>query len=251
MSLLSKIFRKKEKLIKFDYSLLQTDMHSHLIPAIDDGSRSIDDSLFLIQGLADLGYKNIVTTPHTMSDYYKNTLEIINAGLQTVQKAVAEKGINVTINAASEYYVDFDFIQKIGNEKLLTFGDNYILIEFSFANPPQNIHDVIFELQTNGYKPVLAHPERYLYWSKNLQMYESFRDKDVLLQTNLLSLAGMYSPEAKHIAEYLVNNDMADFLGTDMHNSNHLKWLQNLHVKESIAKKIADHKWINPTIIMQ
>lgn len=248
MSVIANIFKKKEKLIKFDFSILKTDMHSHLIPNIDDGSKSIEDSLFLIKGLINLGYKNIITTPHIMSDFYKNTPEIINNGLYKLQKAIDDNNIDIKINAAAEYYIDFEFTQKIDNEQLLTFGNNYVLIECSFVNPPQNINEVIFKLQTSGYKPILAHPERYIYWLKDLKQYEYLKDRDVLFQVNILSLIGMYSADSKHIAEYLIKNEMVDFLATDLHNDRHLKLLSNMHVKESIANKIKKHTWLNASI---
>lgn len=249
MSFWSKIFKKKEALVPFDFSLLAVDMHSHLIPAIDDGAESIEKSLTLINGLINLGYKGLVTTPHIMSDFYRNTPEIIESGLKKVRAKLQEKKINIPIAAAAEYYIDFDFAQKIGKEKLLTFGSkNYILVECSFVNSPQNLNEVIFNLQTSGYKVVLAHPERYLYWYKNRKIYEDLKERGVLFQVNILSLAGMYSAEAKELAEYLIQNDMANFLATDLHNHHHLNILKNLKIKENIAKKIEQTTWLNTTI---
>lgn len=249
MSFWSKIVKKKEPLVAFDFSLIAIDMHSHLIPAIDDGAENIETSLNLIDGLIGLGYKGLVTTPHIMSDFYRNTPEIIENGLQKLRAELQKHKINISIAAAAEYYIDFDFMQKIGKEKLLTFGSkNYILVECSFVNSPQNLNEVIFNLQTSGYKVVLAHPERYLYWYKNRKMYEDLKERGVLFQVNILSLAGMYSAETKELAEHLIQNDMANFLATDLHNHHHLNVLRNMKIKHSIAKKIEQTTWLNTTI---
>lgn len=249
MTFWSKIFKKKELFVPFNFSLLRVDMHSHLIPGIDDGAENIEKSLSLINGLIGLGYKGLVTTPHIMSDFYKNTPEIIQSGLEEVRATLKKHDLKISIDAAAEYYIDFDFIQKIGKEKLLTFGNkNYILVECSFVHPPQNLNEVVFNLQTSGYKVVLAHPERYLYWYKNRKVYLDLKEREVLFQINILSLANMYSHQAKELAEYFIQNDMANFLATDLHNHHHLNILKNLKIKQSIAKKIEQTAWLNPTL---
>lgn len=238
MGLLSNIFSKREPMLPFDLSFLKNDIHSHLIPGIDDGAKTIDDSLILAQGFVDLGYSRVVTTPHIMSDYYKNTPRIINDGLDYLHKNLVDNGINLKVEAAAEYYVDYEFVAKIGKEELLTFGDNYILIEFSFVEPPKAFKEAIFELQANGYKPVLAHPERYIYWHKDLSVYEELKTRDVLFQMNILSLIGIYSSSVAHVAEQLIKNKMIDWLGCDLHNSYQLEQLKNLKLKSGIIENI-------------
>ena len=202
--------------------LLKTDVHSHLIPGIDDGSTSVEDSLNIIRGLHSLGYSKLITTPHIMSDFYRNTPEIILAGLEDVRAAVAREGIPVELEAAAEYYCDYEFEKSIGEKKLLSFGDKYVLVELSYLNPSDNFDSVTFKLQLEGYKPVLAHPERYPYWYQSFNKYEEFRDKGVLLQINLASITGHYGSVAKRISERLIENNMVDFLGTDTHKMSHV-----------------------------
>lgn len=233
------LFKKKEPQIPFNFSTFRTDLHSHLIPGIDDGSKSLDDSELLARGLVELGYKNAITTPHIMSDFYKNNPEIIRSGLQHVTEMFQQKKLNLQIQAAAEYYIDFEFVAKIGKEELLTFGDNNILVEFSFVEPPKAFKEAFFALQTNGYKPILAHPERYLYWSKDRTALYELKDRDILFQTNILSLKGVYGPEVTDTTLDLIDKKMINFFGTDLHNQNQLEALKTLRIPQSLSEKIA------------
>jgi tyrosine-protein phosphatase YwqE len=248
MSLFKNIFKKKEPWVPFNLSFLGTDIHSHLIPAIDDGSKSMEDSLLLAKGLVDLGYKNAVTTPHIMSDYYRNTPEIISSGLTEINNAFEANQIPLGVKGAAEYYIDYEFITKVGKEKLLTFGDNYILVEFSFVEPPRAINEAFFVLQTNGYKPVLAHPERYSYWHLNPKELFELKDRDVLFQVNLLSLIGIYGEGSAKMGETLIENSMVEWLGTDLHNQHQLELLKKFKLKESFAHKVNGSKFLNQTL---
>ena len=210
-------FRKK-KLDPLDFTVLKTDMHSHLIPLIDDGSQSEKESIQIISELKNLGFSKIITTPHTMSDYYKNTPEIIKNGENQVLEELKRVNLEIEFDSASEYYVDYDFRQQIVKNSLLTFGSKYLLIEFPFVDEPKDIDDIIFQLQLSGYNVVLAHPERYLYYTnKDLK---KFSEKGVLLQLNLLSITGYYSDQVRKNAENLIKDDLISFVGTDCHNMN-------------------------------
>lgn len=248
MSLFGKIFKKKEVWVPFDLSFLQTDIHSHLIPGIDDGSKSMDDSLILSKGLQDLGYKKAITTPHIMSDYYRNTPEIIRSGMDQVKKEFTSHNINLEVNAAAEYYIDYEFITNIGKTELLTFGDNYILVEFSFAEPPRAIKEAFFELQTNGYKPILAHPERYIYWHDNPRDLFELKNRDVLFQINLLSLMGLYGEAPAKMGEMLLNNSLVEWLGSDLHNEHQLNLLKEFKIPEKVAETIQSQTFLNQTL---
>ena len=229
-----------------DFSVLHTDMHSHLIPSIDDGSQCLDESLDLILALNDLGFSKIITTPHTMSDFYKNTPEIINNGKEEVKKELKRLNINVEFEASSEYYVDYEFQQKINSGKFLTFGSKYILIEFPFIDNPKNIDEIIFQLQLSGYNVVLAHPERYMYF--NLKDYKKFTDKGVFLQLNLLSITGYYSPEIKEKSKQLIENDLVSFVGTDCHNIRHAQKLKECFTNPLWHQLSKSEKLLNNTL---
>jgi len=248
MGFWDRFLRKKEHLVPFSLDRFGVDIHSHLIPGIDDGSKSLDESINLAKGFVGMGYRKIVTTPHIMSDFYRNTPEVILSGLSVLQEALVSEQIPLTVEAAAEYYIDFEFSKKIAREPLLTFGDKYVLVECSFVEPPKNIKEVIFELQTNGYKPILAHPERYPYWHRDKEMLFDLKNRDVLFQVNLLSLVGMYSLQVMQIAEYLLENNMVEWLATDLHNANQLAMLRSMQLKESVLKQINDSSFLNNTL---
>lgn len=243
------IFKRKKRLsTPVDLSALGCDIHSHLVPNIDDGSKSIEDSVNMITEFHQLGYKKIITTPHIMGDAYRNTPEIILGGLEKVKVALKQNNIPVDISAAAEYYLDFDFERKLDNEKLLTFGKNYLLFEVSYLNPPDNLYHVIFKMQTMGYKPVLAHPERYNFWHSEFETYESIIDKGVLLQLNINSLTGYYSPATKKIAELMIEKNMISMLGTDCHHTGHINLIKQVVYEPHLQKLIESGKLLNNSL---
>ena len=211
--------KKEQNLEPLDFSALKTDIHSHLIPGIDDGSPDMETTVNLIKQMQKLGFTKLITTPHVMSDCFQNSSETILNGLADVRSELKIQNINIEIDAAAEYYIDYDFEQKIGKEKFLTFGDNYLLVELSFMEAPQNFYNIIFKLQLEGYKVVLAHPERYNYYQ--MKDYDDLVSRGVLLQINWLSLIGYYSPQIKSKTEDLIAKEIVSFVGTDCHNMNH------------------------------
>jgi tyrosine-protein phosphatase YwqE len=223
-------------------------MHSHLIPGIDDGSESLETSMQLIKGMVDLGYKKIITTPHIQGEFYKNTPEIILGGLEKVKRELNKNFIHVEMEAAAEYLIDEKFEEKYKNGNLLTFGDKYLLIEFSYFNEHPNWKKYFFDLQVEGYKIILAHPERYSYWFRFPAKYEEVKDRGVLFQMNLLSLSGYYTAEVKKVAEKLIDNGMIDLIGTDMHNNIYMQWTQTARSEIYLQKLIDSGKLLNNSL---
>jgi tyrosine-protein phosphatase YwqE len=221
-----------------DFSSVGTDIHSHLIPGIDDGVKTLEESIEMIRALSDMGYKKLVTSPHIMSDFFKNTPEIIHAGLEKVRAEIKRYAIPVELEAAAEYYLDEQFLQKIKEENLLTFGDRYVIFEVSYINPPDLLNSTIFELNIHGYKPILAHPERYPYWYSKFDEYYKIKEAGVLFQLNTNSLTGYYGPPAKKIAERMIDEKMIDFIGSDLHGQRHLDALKKV-VHEKYFWKLA------------
>ena len=214
---------------KLDLGWMQADMHSHLIPGIDDGSKSLEESLEMIVRMKDFGIKKIVTTPHIMSEFYKNTPEIILGGLEKVQKALKKESIDIEISAAAEYYLDEFFLEKVRNgEQLLTVHKNHVLVETGFVSKPLMLVEIFFEMEMNGYKPILAHPERYQYLAQDKKLLHEMIDRDIFFQLNLLSLTGFYSRHIQTFAELLVKEGRVKYLGTDAHNHRYLDALENL-----------------------
>jgi tyrosine-protein phosphatase YwqE len=250
MGLLDLFKRSKEETVPFDLSWLKVDMHSHLIPGIDDGSKTIEESLDLVRRLAGFGLKKIITTPHIMSEYYRNTPEIIAMGLEDLRKAVKNEGIPIEIDAAAEYYMDEVFLEKIqADQKLLTFGDDYILVETGFINKPQMLVDIIFHLEMSGYKPILAHPERYQYLLSDKKLLEELIERQMLFQLNLLSLTGFYSKQVKEFGEMLVERNVVALLGTDCHNARYLDMMETLPRNRKFYEKIQTLDLINPRLL--
>ncbi|MBV9963441.1 MAG: histidinol phosphatase [Parafilimonas sp.] len=220
-----------------DLSFIAADMHSHLLPALDDGLQSIDDAINFIKELKELGYQKLICTPHILSDVYPNSPETILPKLELVRNALKENNIDMQVEAAAEYMVDLDFENYMNEGKqLLTFGKNLILIEMSYAAASNNIENVIFQLKLKGLQPVLAHPERYNYYFGNLQVFQRFIDLGCYLQINILSLLGYYGDAAKNTAQNLLKKNMVTLVGTDMHHENHLNGLIDLASKKSFYK---------------
>lgn len=236
MGIFSRLFRKEKTLPPADISGLVCDFHSHLIPGIDDGAKTLDDSIEMIERFKKMGYSKVITTPHVMSDFYKNTPEIILGGLEKVRVELKNRNIDIEVEAAAEYYLDEHLSDKIKNRELLTFGDNYVLFELPFMSEPPNLSSIIFELQTSGYKPILAHPERYGFWYKEFKKFREMKDKGVHLQLNILSLIGHYSPETKKIAEQMIDEGLVTFLGSDCHNPMHQNLIEIARTKEYFHK---------------
>jgi protein-tyrosine phosphatase len=207
---------------------LRCDVHSHLIPGIDDGSPDLETSVRLIRGMMELGYKKIITTPHINADIFPNTPAIIRAGQIVVTEELRRQHIDVAFHAAAEYLMDERFSRLLAaGDPLLTLKDNLVLVELSFAVPAINLREILFDMQLKGYQPVLAHPERYLYFGANRKWYDQLRTIGCSFQLNLLSFSGHYGPESRRLAEYLIKKQYVDLLGTDMHHERHLEVLRS------------------------
>ncbi len=222
-------FFQKKNNAPADFSYLKVDMHSHLIPGIDDGAKTLEDSITMILQLKKLGFEKIITTPHIMGEYYPNTPEIIRTGLHDLKNALVERNISIKLEAAAEYYLD-DYFEKLldNKQELLTFSNNNLLVEFSTLSEPANAFDLIFQLKTRGYQPILAHPERYLYFDKSFENFEKIKSLGCDLQVNLLSLSGYYGKAQKKLGIKLIQSGMVDYLGTDLHRESQLKAFSNL-----------------------
>lgn len=232
---------------------LGADMHSHLLPGLDDGAETVAHSLDLLRELRQLGFRKLIMTPHVMGDFYKNTPEGIRAALAELRAAATEAGLDdVVLECAAEYYLDEWLGRKLAaGTELLTFGgeQRYLLFETSFLNEPLNLYSTIFELQASGYRPVLAHPERYVYYYGRFAELEKLRHQyGVLLQLNLNSLAGYYSPAARQVAEKLIDNGLIDFVGTDTHHLRHTEALARKTVTASYFRKLLALPLLNSTL---
>ena len=228
---------------------LKTDLHSHLIPGIDDGAKSMEESLNLVRSLKSLGYNNLITTPHIMQHRYPNTSAEILRGLEELRSAVDKAKIDITIAAAAEYYLDEHFMALLKSNDILTFGRNEILFEMSYVVPPPNLDKTIFEMLSRGYTPVLAHPERYLFMHETFDRYAELKEWGVRFQVNINSLAGYYSTPVKKTARKIMEAGLIDYLGSDTHHRRQLDSLTRAFSAGIVAKAFQNNYIMNQALV--
>ena len=218
------IFFKKKQIILQD--LIQDnyiDIHSHLLPGIDDGAKDIEDTQFLIHSLKNMGVSKFITTPHTFAGVWDNTKSDIESVAKETISILNKNSFNVPIQVASEYLLDDHFVSLIHEGEILTLKENYVLVEMSYINPPIHLYDIIFDLQIAGYIPVLAHPERYSFYHKNFDEYKKLKNAGCLFQLNLLSTVGYYGGEVSETAKKLLNAGLINYVGSDVHHKKHIE----------------------------
>ncbi len=228
------------------YFPIQTDMHSHILPGIDDGAPDLEASILLIQGLMGLGVSKSIATPHVIGDMYRNNAETIGNALHSLREELNRLQINFEVSAAAEYMLDSYFLELLARkEPLLTIQDNLLLTEFSYASKPVEIESFTFAIQSAGYSPILAHPERYPYFINNLKNFHRLMDLGFIFQINLASLTGYYGKDACRAAEYLLKNNLVAFIGTDMHHERHLRCFQDSKNQKKFKQLLGDKPWNN------
>ncbi len=235
---------KKKSSHAASLSNLGVDMHSHVLPGIDDGAKNLEESIERVQNLYALGFKRIITTPHTYKEFYPNTSTIIKERLSYLNSELVKRDIK-PISAASEYFMDEHFETLLNNKDLLTLDGKHVLVEMSFYGAPPKLNQYIFELQTKGYIPILAHPERYSFYEGNLKKYTELKDLGCLFQMNLLSYTGYYSPGVQADAKKLLKAGLIDLLGTDMHHVRHADTLEHELKTNNDLKKLLEKDFQN------
>ena len=228
MSLFSRRIRSKTP------KSLETDIHSHLLPGLDDGVSDFEESVQIIIGFQSLGYTKLIVTPHIMWDYYPNSPQNIRAKAEELRQVLKDRNIKMVIECAAEYYLDEQFMSLVkSDDEILSFGEGFVLFETSFVNQPAYLFDAIFRINARGLKPVLAHPERYLYLQHNPELITEISERGVYFQLNLNSLSGYYSPGARKMSKKLITNGLVHFLGSDCHHPSQL-----VALKKSIQNKL-------------
>lgn len=202
------------------------DIHSHLLPGIDDGSKSVEETVNLMTQMNGLGINHFITTPHIFTNVWDNTEAVITKKLGDTKLELKHKNCYNTFEAGAEYMIDSFFLKRLETEKLLTLKENYLLIEMSYLNPPIQLFEILFEIQLAGYKPILAHPERYLFYHKNYKEFHKLKNSGCLFQLNLLSTVGYYNKNIELVSEKLLNDGFYDFVGSDTHHQKHLDAFQ-------------------------
>lgn len=242
---------KQNRIIEFLSNQVVVDIHSHLLPGIDDGSPDIETSLFFIEELQNIGFKKLITTPHIRMEVYPNTPTIIREKLADVKKAALQKGLNIELYASSEYYIDDNFTELLQREDIIAFPQpRFILAEYPMIAPLMNFEQRVFEMTKRGYTPMIAHPERYRYWHKTPEAFERLKDLGCLLQLNILSIEGYYGPDIKDCAKYLLKNKLYDLIGTDLHHERHLGRLKKLGELNKEMQILENYDFKNKQLFM-
>jgi protein-tyrosine phosphatase len=238
------IFKKKATKDFAGFFPITTDIHSHILPGIDDGSPDLETSVLLIKGLMKLGLTRSVATPHIIGDMYRNNADTIYGALTKLQEELERQEINFEVSAAAEYMLDAYFFELLSNKKvLLTVEKNMILTEFSYSSLPMNPELMSFTIITEGYTPILAHPERYAYYFGTPKEYFRLKELGFLLQVNLLSLTGYYGKEVAKAAQFILKNDLATFVATDLHHVRHLDALTDPKNQYIFKEYLSDRSW--------
>ncbi len=232
MLFLSKKKIRLNELIPNEY----VDIHSHLLPNIDDGVKTVHQSAYIIEQLHQLGIKKIITTPHVMKDVWPNTTAIINSKCQEMAKVLTSLDISVKLEASAEYMLDDLFYERIKEKDIIPLPKKYLLVEMSTFSPPLNLNEMLFEIKLAGFTPILAHPERYSFYQDDMNKYKTLKDQGVFFQLNLLSLSGYYGEKVKSTAIKLLNNDYFDFAGSDIHNHQQLEILEKGFLPKNASK---------------
>jgi len=235
IGLIQEFFAKAERRdeVSFPFKTLRTDFHSHFLPGIDDGAEKVSDSIDMLKGMRHFGLTNIIASPHVKSGRFPNTIDSINTAAKKLRTALKEKRLDIKFSVSGEYHLDEGFREILENNEILPFCKKKLLVEFSFKEEYSHLEQDIFSIRLKRLQPILAHPERYLYFAKALKRLERYRHLGCEFQMNILSLAGYYGIEVERFAFKILSEGLVDYLGTDMHNIE-----QMLAIREFTNSKI-------------
>lgn len=234
-------FFKKKKTLKEIIPQGFVDIHSHIIYGLDDGAKSLNETKELISSLESFGFEQFIATPHTTPLVWENTKKGIEEQYEKVKEELRIS--DQKLRVASEYLMDDSFLKRLQTERLLTLKDNYVLVEMSYINPPIQLYEIIMELISQGYQPILAHPERYNFYKNDYESFKRLKKAGCLFQMNLLSSTGYYGSGITEIADYLLKEKMYDFVGSDVHHQKHIQsfhseiQLKNIEELEQVIDK--------------
>ncbi|MGJ8736186.1 tyrosine-protein phosphatase [Zobellia laminariae] len=230
-------FNKKKFLV--DYLDGFIDIHNHILPGIDDGAKTVDDSIALIRSFSEFGVKHFIATPHIMSNYYPNTRETIGASLTELKNALLQNGLkDVSVEASAEHMIDDNFENLLENEGIMPLKKDYLLVEMSYLQPPINFEEAIIKTASKRFFPILAHPERYGFLHHRKKRYQEYKDNGILFQMNLLSLSEYYGKEVPKVAVELLENGLIDFVASDVHNMSQLNALKKLTLSKKMIEQL-------------
>lgn len=227
-------FRKKEN-IKLPY---HTDVHNHILPGVDHGATDIDNAIELIKAQMDMGITRFILTSHITQSTFENTPDTINAAFDIFKEAIDKSGLDIQLHISAEYRLDEFSLEQFKNNKFLPMPQDHLLLENAFQQERLDLDEILFDVQLKGFTPIMAHPERFHYYAVRKDRYKQLHNAGTLFQVNLLSFAGYFGKTARSNAEWLLENDFIDFLGSDMHNMQHAGILKE-YIQSKDFRKIA------------
>ncbi|WP_419800822.1 tyrosine-protein phosphatase [Mucilaginibacter sp.] len=239
--------KKVEQVRRFDLSTLGVDMHSHVLPGIDDGAQNVEESVVLVRAMMDLGIKKIIATPHIMVDYYRNTPETISNAHSTLKNELQKQHLEIELFASAEHLLDEGFEVLLDTGRVMPMKDNYLLFEMSFIDAHPNLVPLVQKMKDKGYKPILAHPERYPYFT--LDNCENLKSWGCDLQMNTISLTGYYGGKTKEMAEAMIDHNLVDFISSDMHHVRHAAALERALQTTYLEKLLFDYPLKNALLL--
>jgi tyrosine-protein phosphatase YwqE len=242
------LFKKKHEPRPI-FAALGTDMHCHLVPQVDDGSKCIEESIECLQTLQAVGYNKVIITPHFQHPRFPNDEDDIVRRYEEVKKRAIEAGITLEFGGiGGEYRIDSGFAKRLENPRFLLVGGKYVLVEFSLHQQMMGCDEMIFDMQMKGYEVILAHPERYPYLSVGSSRMEQLKNQGVFFQVNALSLGGFYGDEAKRRAFTMLEEGIVEFMGTDTHNALYAQALTDLSRNRKVEKVLEKYEFLNKTL---
>jgi len=231
------IFSKKKYLIDALEGFV--DIHNHILPGIDDGAKTVDESIALIKGFSEFGIGSFVATPHIMHDYYPNNENTILKSLALLNNSLKMNGLDdISIEAAAEHMIDSNFETLLEENKVMPLQKNYLLVEMSYLQASINFDQAIEKIAEKRLFPILAHPERYIFFHNKMKKYKKLKDKGILFQLNLLSLGEFYGKDVQQNALKLLDADLINFMASDVHNMNQLRGLKEIKVSNKLLETL-------------
>ncbi|MFH6603627.1 tyrosine-protein phosphatase [Maribacter algicola] len=227
------IFNRKKYLIDALKGFI--DIHNHILPGVDDGAKTVEESIALIKGFSEYGIQNFIATPHIMDNYYPNNPGTISKSLEILNHGLAINDLNhISVEASAEHMIDSNFENLLANGEVMTLQNNYLLVEMSYLQASINFDEAIKKIAEHRLFPILAHPERYVFLQKKFKKYQKMKDQGVLFQMNLLSLGEFYGKEVQQTAMKLLEADLINFLASDVHNKTQLEGLKEIKVTNKL-----------------
>jgi tyrosine-protein phosphatase YwqE len=240
----------KPALKKNPFDFIGVDIHSHLLPNVDDGVKTAEESFHYLSKFEELGVKKVLFTPHIYHTIYPNKKTGLEKTYRSILKEYSLNKTTVEVVLGAEYFLDEHFSDLLKKDELLTFGkEKYVLVETSFAGLAMNLQESLFDITTSGYIPILAHPERYHYLSNKLYQFNLLVEQGVKLQVNLPSMVGYYGKASVDIFNYLLKENLISFVGTDLHHERHFESLVELGKNNRLLNKLRKIDLLNQTLL--